>query len=78
MEGDYPEAKALIQEGLAHVQAANDPWLAAYGIYNLGHVESLMGNYQKGDEQMQEGLRLWRALGDPHSISLELNYLVET
>lgn len=27
---------------------------------------------------MQEGLRLWRELGDPHSISLGLNFLVET
>ncbi|RIK28320.1 MAG: hypothetical protein DCC52_08605 [Chloroflexi bacterium] len=27
---------------------------------------------------MQEGLALWRKLGDPHSISLGLNFLVET
>ena len=70
--------KKLIKEGLACAHAAHDRWFAAYGVYNLGHVESLMGDYQKGYEQMNEGIRLWRELGDPHSISLGLNFRVET
>ena len=78
LNGDYLEAKELIEEGLACAHTAHDRWFAAYGVYNLGHVESLMGDYQKGYEQMNEGIRLWRELGDPHSISLGLNFLVET
>jgi len=37
-----------------------------------------MGGYQKGYEQMQEGMKIWRDVGDPHSISLGLNFLVNT
>jgi len=78
LNGDYLEAKALIEEGLAHARALNNDWFIAYGVYNLGHVDSLMGDYQKGYDQMQEGLALWRKVGDPHSISLGLNFLVDT
>jgi len=41
-------------------------------------IYSLMGEYQKGYEQMQEGMKIWREVGDPHSISLGLNFLVNT
>jgi len=41
-------------------------------------VDSILGDYQNGYDQMQAGLKLWRELGDPHSISLGLNFLVET
>jgi tetratricopeptide (TPR) repeat protein len=37
-----------------------------------------MGEHQKGYDQMLDGLALWRKLGDPHSISLGLNFLVDT
>jgi len=55
-----------------------DDWFTAYGIYNLGHVDSLMGDCQNGYDQMIEGLALFRKVGDPHSISLGLNFLVDT
>jgi hypothetical protein len=48
LNGNYVEARALIDEGVANAQVANDPWFTAYGIYNLGHIDRLMGGYQKG------------------------------
>jgi tetratricopeptide (TPR) repeat protein len=44
----------------------------------LGHVDSLIGRYSQGYEQMLVGLDMWRALGDPQSIALALNFLVTT
>ena len=75
---DYLESEKRIQEGLAYAQAANDQWFSAFGIYGLGHVDSLMGEYQKGYDQMQDGMKIWREVGDPHAISLGLNFLVNT
>jgi len=59
-------------------QASNDRWFEAYAIYNLGYVDSLMGDYQKGNEQMLVGLDIWRTIGDPHYIALGLNFMVPT
>jgi tetratricopeptide (TPR) repeat protein len=78
LNGDYLEARSLIEEGLAYARSSHNDWFTAYGVYNLGHVDSLLGEYQKGYDQMLEGLALWRKLGDPHSISLGLNFLVDT
>jgi len=78
LNGEYTESRDLLREGLKCAQASNDRWFEAYAIYNLGYVDSLMGDYQKGYEQMLVGLDMWRAIGDPHYISLGLNFLVTT
>jgi len=78
LNGEYTQSKSLLQEGLEYARASNDQWFSAYAIYNLGYVESLTGDYDSGYEQMLVGLGMWRKLGDPHSISLGLNFLVPT
>ena len=78
LSGAYLESKRMIAEGLIYARETNNLWFAAYGVYNIGHVDGILGDYQKGYEQMQAGLKLWRELGDPHSISLGLNFCVET
>ena len=78
LNGDYHEARKLMEEGLECARASKSQWFIAYGIYTLGHVDSLMGEYQKGYDQMVAGLTGWRKIGDPHSIALGLNFLVDT
>ena len=78
LDGEYEHARSMMQEGLACAQAGGDRWFEAYAIYNLGYVDSLQGRYAKGYEKMMAGLETWRTLGDPHSISLGLNFLVTT
>ena len=78
LNGGYSEARILLGEGLEYAQASNDDWFKAYAIYNLGYVDSLMGDYQKGYRQMLVGLDIWRTIGDLHYIALGLNFLVTT
>lgn len=78
LNGQYETSRQNIKEGLKYAQESDDQWLAAYGIYNLGHIDSITGNYQSGYEQMLVGIDLWRTIGDPHAISLGLNFLVPT
>mgnify|MGYP002391895223 CR=1 FL=1 len=60
LSGAYLESKKLIEEGLVYARETNDTWFAAYGVYNIGHVDSILGDYEKGYEQMQAGLKLLR------------------
>jgi predicted ATPase/DNA-binding XRE family transcriptional regulator len=78
LNGEYTKSRDFLNEGLVCAQASKNRWFEAYAIYNLGYVDSLMGCYQKGYEQMLVGLDMWRTIGDPHYIALGLNFLVPT
>ena len=76
--GDLERGKSLIAECLACAQATGERWYEAYSVFNLGYLASQSGDYSQGTEQMLSGLRIWRALGDPSSIALGLNYVTPT
>jgi len=78
MLGDLDRARLLVEEGLACARASENHWLAAYAVYNLGYIDSLLGRYAAGYEQMQAGMAIWREIGDPSSIALGLNYISPT
>lgn len=78
LNGDLDRSNALLDEGLAFSRATGDRWFEAYSIYNLGYLCSLRGQPTEGYEQMMEGMKIWRDLGDPYSISLGLNYISPT
>jgi len=78
LNGEYPESRDLLRQGLEYARASKDRWFEAYAIYNQGYVDSLMGDYQKGYQQMLVGVDMWRSIGDPHYIALGLNFLVTT
>ena len=78
LNGDFDTAQSLLEEGLACAKAADDAWIGAFAILNLGYINSQRGFYNVGYEQMVQGLQTWRALGDPHSISMGLNFMVPT
>lgn len=78
LNGEYDRSKSSLEEGLLFSQESNDIWFEAFAIYNLGYITSLMGHPIEGYEQMVTALGIWRALGDPHAISLGLNFLIPT
>jgi predicted ATPase/transcriptional regulator with XRE-family HTH domain len=78
LQGEYERARLLLEEGLVSARAGDDHWFEAFAIYNLGFITSLMGGYSEGYEQMLTGLSKWRQLGDPHAISMGLNFFVPT
>ena len=78
LSGDFDAAQSLLEEGLACAQAAEDVWIAAFAMLNLGYIDSQRGCYNEGYQQMMKGLQTWRALGDPHSITMGLNFMVPT
>lgn len=78
LDGDLDTSQALIEECLVCAQAGGDGWFEAYALYNLGYLASLRGNYEEARSEMLAGLAMWRRFGDPHSISLGLNFLTST
>jgi predicted ATPase/transcriptional regulator with XRE-family HTH domain len=78
LSGEYQKAKTTLEEGLLCARESHQRWFEAYAIYNLGYIESVTGRYDEGYEKMTAGLAIWRSIGDPHSITLGLNYLVTT
>jgi predicted ATPase/transcriptional regulator with XRE-family HTH domain len=78
LQGEYDRARILLEEGLVFARESKELWFEAWAVFNLGYIDSLMGRYAQGYEQMLVGLTMWRTLGDPHAISLGLNFLVST
>lgn len=78
LEGALDHSQTLFEEALICARAAQDRWFEAYAAYNLGYLDSVRGRFREGYQQMEAGLALWRAMGDPHSISLGLNYISPT
>jgi predicted ATPase/transcriptional regulator with XRE-family HTH domain len=78
LNGDYKQARLSVGEALILARKSKARWFEAFAIYNLGYIDSHMGSYSKGYEQMLAGINMWRAIGDPHSIALGLNFIVPT
>lgn len=78
LNGELSRAQLLIEEALTCAQAAHDAWLVAYADFNLGYLASLTGRYEEGYRRMHVALASWRAIGDPRSIALGLNYISPT
>ena len=76
--GEHERSRALEQEGLMIARQSDQRWLEAWAIFNLGYIDSLLGRAAHGYKQMQFGLNIWRALGDPHAIALGLNFQIPT
>jgi predicted ATPase len=74
--GETDRARSLVEESLACARAAQDQWFEAYALYNRGAIAALpLSQHTKAYEQMLEGLRIWRALGDPRVTALGLNWI---
>jgi len=78
LNGDVERSQRFIDEGLVCARASKDEWFTAYAVHNQGYIASLTGRYAEGYKRMMAGIALWRKIGDPHSISLGLNFLTPT
>lgn len=75
LDGELDESQARLEEALVCARAAGDRWAEAYAFYDLGYLAHLRGDPRAGYRQMTAGVSLWRAVGDPRTIALGLNYL---
>lgn len=78
LNGEIIQAQVRLSEGLACAEAAEDEWFAAYARLNQGYIASLLGRYNEGYEQMRDSLASMRAIGDPHALTLGLNFISPT
>lgn len=78
LNGEIIQAQVRLSEGLACAEAAKDEWFAAYARLNQGYIASLLGRYDEGYEQMRDSLALMRTIGDPHALTLGLNFISPT
>ncbi|MEJ2558399.1 MAG: tetratricopeptide repeat protein, partial [Anaerolineae bacterium] len=66
--GNYPQAEALLQEGLGVARQNGDPERISALLNRLGVVESFLGDYAQAAAHMEEGLALARQTGDRQRI----------
>ncbi|MBE7556168.1 MAG: helix-turn-helix domain-containing protein [Anaerolineales bacterium] len=78
LNGEINQAQVRLSEGLACAEAGGDEWFAAYARLNQGYIASLLGRYEEGYEQMRASLASMRTIGDPHAITLGLNFISPT
>jgi tetratricopeptide (TPR) repeat protein len=78
LNGEINQAQARLGEGLTCAEATGDEWFAAYARLNQGYIASLLGRYEEGYEQMRASLASMRAIGDPHALTLGLNFICPT
>lgn len=78
MFGEYERSRASHEEGLVYARQSNQRWFEAFGVFNLGYIDSLMGRYTDGYKKILAALETWRSLGDPHAIAMGLNFMVPT
>ena len=61
--GNYPKARAAIEEGLAIAQDVNNPYLLALAINVLGDLERFEGNYERAQAAHEQSLADLRQIG---------------
>ncbi|UCC99563.1 MAG: tetratricopeptide repeat protein, partial [Phycisphaerales bacterium] len=78
LNGEIIQAQVRLSEGLVCAEAAEDEWFAAYARLNQGYIASLLGRYDEGYEEMRASLVSMRTIGDPHALTLGLNFISPT
>jgi tetratricopeptide (TPR) repeat protein len=66
--GNYQEAEALLQEGLAFARATEQPELICEMCRTLAALYSMRADYQQAERYAREGLSIARQLGDREQI----------
>ncbi len=71
-QGDYAEARALLEQGLALRQGLDEPSGVAAVLTSLGAVALTQGDYARASTLFAQSLALVRAAGDPSGAALAL------
>src|SRR5574342_143591 len=66
------------EEALAFARVEGDEWFGVYFLLNLGYVAGLRGCPEEAYEKMRAAMEVWRKCGDPHSLSMCLNFITPT
>lgn len=77
VEGDYPRARALVEEALTIRQRPelDNPWQVAMTLDSLGEIDRCEGNPAGGRRSFERALGYGRSLGDDMIISWSLHNL---
>jgi predicted ATPase/DNA-binding CsgD family transcriptional regulator len=73
--GDYPEARAFTEQGLALAREIEDKRLISAALNNLGIILIDQGDYPAAHAACEEGLALARELADEPFVAVLLNNL---
>lgn len=74
MAGELDESEAAVVEARACARLVGDRWGATYADFLHGYVIHLRGDHQAGYVRMRSSVEQWRAVGDPHTRALCLNF----
>jgi non-specific serine/threonine protein kinase len=74
-QGDYPAARALLEESLALSQTLGDQQGLAYALVFLGLVVLSLGDHARTSELLSAGLTAAQAIGDTRAIAKALHGL---
>lgn len=72
-QGDYSQAAALLQDGLALSRHHGATWEAAYALHFLAHVADSQGNPARAVELYEESLKIFRETTETWGIALTLS-----
>jgi predicted ATPase/class 3 adenylate cyclase len=75
LEGDYPRARAALQEALAGFRALGDRSGMAQVLAQLGHLARCEGDYARARTLLEESLAQHQEVGERRSIAIALSNL---
>jgi hypothetical protein len=75
VQAEYARARAVLKEALALAERRQDPTALAEANTYLGHATVVAGDVEEGTRRLQEAVRRWEALGNPHGLGETLFYL---
>ena len=78
LQGDYPQSRTLLQEGLGLAEALHDGALMARVLSRLGAVAALQGDIGGAQALLERSLALSREAGDPRDVLFALVELGRT
>src|SRR5260221_2169959 len=68
VQAQYTRARAVLKEALVLAERRQAPIALAEASMYLGNVTVLAGNVEEGTRRLQEAVRRWEALGNPHGL----------
>jgi predicted ATPase/DNA-binding NarL/FixJ family response regulator len=75
LQGDYPQARALLQNALALAEVLRDPALTAGVLWRLGRVVALQGDASEARALLERSVALGREAGDVRDTAIALVHL---
>jgi non-specific serine/threonine protein kinase len=75
LQGDYPQARALLQNAMALAEVLSDPVLTAGILWRLGRAVALQGDASEARALLERSVALSREAGDVRDTAIALVHL---